>query len=413
MHNADFVVATDVQCRSCGRFGLTKILSLKEVPLSLTAQASSSTTANYWPIELAWCPECSLVQASKNSMTDGRVRESTYFASLSPSLVEQAREIAGDLTSALKLDANSLVIEVGSNDGYLLQWYQKVGIPVLGIEPALNIARMAEAQKKVRTISEPFTKELGQRLRKQQQADVVHASDVLSNATDLNDAIAGLKELLKPDGVLVVEEIYVRGLFDDLNVDLIQHERSNYFSLTALDRAFRRQGLMVCEVEKPSRSTMTMRIFARHLSNIRPAMSVVRQLAQEDQWVYRDTYYRQFADRLEDLRSSLSGLLQRLKSQRKRVAVYGATSRRSSLINYLGIDAETHESASTDKVSVAGNSHSGPHLTVHAPEELLRDKPDYCLLLDWERADDILRQHQQYREQGGKFIIPYPTLRVA
>lgn len=405
-----------IPCRSCGKVGLNQVLSLGRAPLAngLLSEAQLQKPEPTWPLELVWCPECSLVQITETAPSDLVSRDVNFFASFSDTLVRNAQEVAVDLTSVLRLNSQSLVIEVGSNDGYLLQWYKQAGVPVLGIEPAQNIARMAEVQKGIPTISEPFNCSLARRLKKQKgAADIVHANNVLARLSDINDAVAGLKELIKPDGVVIAEVPYVKELIDQIEFDTIYHGHLCYFSLTALDRLFRRHGLMICEVEKLAIHGGSLRVYARHLTNLRPAMSVVRMLAKEDDWVYRDSYYRDFGYRVEHVRLDLVTLLKKLKSQHKRIAVYGASAKGSALLNYFGVGPELLDYVVDRSTLKQGHFTPGTHLKIFDPEQLLRDKPDYCLLLNWNAADEVLAQQQKYRDQGGKFIIPIPRVRVA
>lgn len=410
------VSATETACRLCGKVGLHPILSLGNALLAnaLLAEEQLNQPEPTWPLEFAWCPECSLAQITQSAPVEVLPRESAFFASFSEAFVRSAKEIATDLTAALRLGANSLAVEIGSNDGYLLQWYQQAGVPVLGIESALNIARMAEVQKGIPTVNDRFTRDLARQLAKRgQRADVLHANNVLTNTADLNGFIAGCKEVLKPDGVFVAEVPYLKDIIDSCDCDMIYHEHLCYFSLTALDRLFRRGGLMVCEVEKLSVRGGSLRLYARHLSNNRPAMSVVRMLAQEDEWVFRESFYRQFGDRVNGLRADLISLLEKLKAQHKRIAVYGASAKSSTLLNYFGIGSQLVDYAVDRSTIKQGHFTPGSHLKVYAPDQLLRDQPDYCLLMNCDAADEVLAQQQRYRDAGGKFIIPLPNVRVA
>lgn len=406
----------DIACRSCGNSSLHKVLSLGNAPAvnTLLNQAQVRQSEPTWPLDLMWCSECSLVQIIDALPADTACRDVAYFASFSETLVRHAQEIAADLTGALKLNSQSLVIEIGSNDGYLLQWYQRAGVPVLGIESAKNIARMAEVQKGIPTITESFAVALARRLKKEnRQADVVHINNVLTREANLNEVAAGLKLLIKPDGVVIAEVPYLKDLIDRFEFDTINHGTLNYFSLTALDRLFRRHGLMVSEVETLSIHGGSLRLYVRHLASGRPAMSVVRMLAHEDEWAYRAAYYREFGQRVEHVRADLVTMLTKLKAQRKRIAVYGASAKGSALLNYLGIGPETLDYVVDRNTLKHGQFIPGTHLKICSPDHLLKDKPDYCLLLSWFAADDILAQQQTYREQGGKFIIPMPNIRVA
>lgn len=410
------VSATEAACRLCGKVGLHPILSLGNalVVNALIAEEQLNQPETAWPLELVWCPECSLAQITQSAPSDVMQRESAFFASFSEAVVRSAKEIATDLTAALRLGANSLAIEIGSNDGYLLQWYKQAGVPVLGIESAQNIARMAEVQKGIPTITDNFTRDLARQMSKRgQRADVLHVNNVLTNAADLNGFIAGCKEVLQSDGVFIAEVPYLKDIVDGCDFDMIYHEHLCYFSLTALDRLFRRGGLMICEVEKLPIRGGSLRLYARHLSNHRPAMSVVRMLAQEDEWVFRESFYRHFGDRANGLRADLVGLLQKLKAQNKRVAVYGASAKSSMLLNYFGIGSQLVEYAVDRSTIKQGHFTPGSHLKVYAPDQLWRDQPDYCLLMNCDAAEEVLAQQQRYRDAGGKFIIPLPNVRVA
>jgi SAM-dependent methyltransferase len=405
-----------VACRSCGRRGLSRILSLGRTPLAnalLTEDQLGEHKAT-WPLELARCPDCSLVQITETVPPELMFRDYAYFSSFSDTMVQHAKQIALWLTAAEVLNEGSLVVEVASNDGYLLQWYQRAGVPVLGIEPARNIARVAEDEKGIRTISEFFGRELAAQLAASgQQADVIHANNVLAHVPDLNGVVAGFKTLLKPGGVVVVEAPYLRDLIEHVEFDTIYHEHLCYFSLTALDQLFRRHGLVIAEAECLPIHGGSLRIFARHAGTFAVGESVRTLLEAEAHWVFSEPYYRQFERRVATLRSELVSLLKRFKSQSKRIAVYGASAKGSTLLNYFGIGAETLDYVVDRSTVKQGRYTPGTELKIYDPERLLTDRPDYCLLLTWNFADEILAQQQKYREQGGKFIIPIPHVRVA
>ncbi len=399
-----------------------------------------------WPLDLAWCPACSLVQITETVPPEKMFREYAYFSSFSDTMVQHARTIAESLTDRCQLHGDSLVVEVASNDGYLLQWYQRAGVPVLGIEPARNIARVAEEQKGVPTISEFFGRELADQLvASDHQADVIHANNVLAHVPDLNGVVAGFKTLLKPNGVVVVEAPYLKDLIEHVEFDTIYHEHLCYFSLTALDRLFRRHGLEIVDAERLPIHGGSLRIFARHahmtaqasgaasaprsvvpsesnreadaapLANVpfTPSESVRTMLAGEAHWANSESHYLDFGQRVEKLRSELTGLLRTLKSDNQRIAVYGASAKGSTLLNYFGIGADTLDYVVDRSTVKQGRYTPGTRLKIYDPDKLLTDRPDYCLLLTWNFADEILAQQQSYRAQGGKFIIPIPQVKVA
>ena len=408
--------ADDAECRSCGRRGLTSILFLGETPLAnaLLTEEQLDQPEPRWPLELAWCPDCSLVQITETVPPETLFREYAYFSSFSDTMVQHARHIADRLTDAKGLSADSLVVEVASNDGYLLQWYKQRGVPVLGIEPARNIARVAEAEKGIPTIMEFFGRDLSTQLAKRgQQADVIHAHNVLAHVPDLNGVVAGFATLLKPTGVVVVETPYLKDLIEHVEFDTIYHEHLCYFSLTALDALFGRHGLEIVDVERLSIHGGSLRVFARHRGTRGAGISVRELLAEEATWACRSESYHDFGQRVEQLRRELTDLIGSLKSDNKRIAVYGASAKGSTLLNYFGIGADTLDYVVDRSTIKQGRYTPGTRLKIYDPDMLSSDQPDYCLLLTWNFADEILAQQQKYRDQGGKFILPIPNVRVA
>ncbi len=392
------------------------ILSLGETPLAnaLLTEEQLSDPEPCWPLELAWCSDCTLAQITETVPPETLFREYAYFSSFSDTMVQHARHIAERLTDAEELSSNSLVVEIASNDGYLLQWYKQRGIPVLGIEPARNIACVAEAEKGVPTISEFFGHDLASQMAKRgQSADVIHANNVLAHVPDLNGVVAGFATLLKPNGVAVVEAPYLKDLIDHVEFDTIYHEHLCYFSLTALDRLFQRHGLEIVDVERLPIHGGSLRIFARH-SGFRSVGSAVRELlAEEATWVFDAESYRNFGQRVEQVRCELTDLISSLKADNKRIAVYGASAKGSTLLNYFGIGADSLDYVVDRSTVKQGRFTPGTHLKIYDPEKLSADQPDYCLLLTWNFADEILVQQQTYRDRGGQFIIPIPNVRVA
>ena len=381
---------------------------------ALLTEAQLDQPEPTWPLELAWCPNCALVQITEAVPPEMMFRDYAYFSSFSDTMVQHAKRIAERLTDAEHLNTGSLVIEVASNDGYLLQWYKQAGVPVLGIEPARNIARVAESERGIRTISEFFGRDLAKQLvRDGELADVIHANNVLAHVPDLNGVVAGFQTVLKPNGIVVVEAPYLKELIDHVEFDTIYHEHFSYFSLTALNRLFRRHHLEIVDVERLPIHGGSLRIFACH-EGARPVGESVRSLlAEEAAWVDFASSYRDFGQRVENLRSELAELLTSLKADGKRIVVYGASAKGSTLLNYFGIGSDTLDYVVDRSTVKQGHYTPGTRLKIHDPAKLLTDRPDYCLLLTWNFADEILKQQQQYRDNGGKFIIPIPHVRVA
>jgi SAM-dependent methyltransferase len=410
------VNVTGPRCRSCEHGDLRPILSLGRTPLAnalLTAEQLREPEATF-PLDLVFCPACALVQITETVPPEVLFREYAYLSSFSDTVVQNAEGIVRRLIGLEGLGSESLAVEIASNDGYLLQHYHHKGIPVLGIEPAANIARVARDERGIPTVCEFFGPQLAAELvAGGRAADVVHGNNVLAHVADLNGVVRGIATMLKPRGVAVIEVPYVKDLIDHCEFDTIYHEHLCYFSLTALDRLFRRHGLVIRDVERIPIHGGTLRIFASRAEWAIPGEAVKSLLAEEAAWgVDREEFYRGFGAKVERLRASLLELLGGLKAQGRRIAAYGASAKGSTLLNFFGIGADTLEFVVDRSTVKQGRYTPGTHLPILAPERVLDLRPDYLLLLTWNFAEEILAQQQAFRDQGGRFIIPIPECRV-
>jgi SAM-dependent methyltransferase len=404
----------DASCRSCGRHGLTPVLDLGQMPPSdgLRTDADLADPQPRFPLELALCPECSLVQILRTLPPDMLFGQGyQYFSSYSDALLEHSRKHAEALIISRALGPSSFVIELASNDGYLLRNFVAAGIPVLGIDPAPGPTAAARGRG-VPTLVEFFTRDLAERLHGEGvRADVIIGNNVLAHVADTNGFVAGVARLLKPDGKAVFEAPYVRDLIDHGEFDTIYHEHLCYFSATSAAALFRRHGLHLNHVERLPIHGGSLRMHVEPLD--RPEKSVPSLLEEEARaGLTAPGYYARFADAARSIAVQMRELLLMLRAGGHSIAAYGAAAKGTIMLNFVGADEAMVDFVVDRNPHKHGKFMPGSRIPIRPVEELARRRPDYTVLLAWNFKDEILAQQAEYRRMGGRFIIPIPWPRV-
>lgn len=398
-------------CRSCRGGPLVPVLSLGEQPLANALQATptASMQLSPYPLDLVFCRQCGLVQLTVSIPPGELFTDYNYFTSYSPTVVASARNLVEQIATDRDLGPRHLAMEIASNDGYLLQHYLARGVPVLGIEPARNVAAVAE-ERGVSTICEFFGEDLGRELREAgYRADILHAHNVMAHVPQPNDVVSGMAQILSDDGAVVIETPYVRDLIERLEFDTIYHEHLFYYSLTSLRALLERNGLTVVDARRIALHGGSLRVTAT-LGPSGPPNQPVTHLLEEERRIglHRASYYQDFAGRVADLCGQLRDLLSDLRGRGERLAGYGAAAKATVLLHTLGIGPETIPYVADQSPHKQDRFLPGTGIPVVPPARLLEDQPDNVLLFAWNFAEEVLEQQADYRERGGRFIIPIP-----
>jgi len=404
--SAEFQKAT---CRSCGRGGLLPVLDLGETPLADHLLRTADAPEDRYPLEVAFCAHCAMVQIIRTVEPEVLFcRDYPYYSSFSDQLLAHSRTNALALIADRKLGRDSLVVELASNDGYLLKNFVEHGIPVLGIDPASGPAKAAE-KVGVRTLNTFFTRDLARQLREQDhRADVVIANNVLAHVADTNGFVAGIATLLKDDGVAVIEAPYVKDLIEHAEFDTIYHQHLLYLGATSVDKLARRHGLYLNKLEWLPIHGGTLRYYLEPVERVGPS---VREALETERRLGIDSYpyYQHFGQRVQQIRTDLRALLSKLKGEGKRIAGYAAAAKACTLLSFAGIGAETLDFIVDRNVHKHGKFMSGARVPIFGVEKLLDEQPDYCVILAWNFKDEIVRQQAEYARRGGRFIVPIPN----
>lgn len=369
----------------------------------------------FYPLHVYVCERCFLVQLQEYVSPEDIFTEYAYFSSYADSWVEHMRRYADMIVQRLALTRDSLVVEVASNDGYLLQHFVRNGIPVLGIEPAANVAKVA-LERGIPTLVKFFGEATARELVAQgKQADLICGANVLAQVPKLGDFVNGLEILLKPGGVITIEFPHLLRLMAETQFDTIYHEHFYYFSLISAEAVFSSHGLKIFDVETLPTHGGSLRVYAcRAGDSAKNVSENVQQLRREEEaaGLHRIESYANFAEQVKETKRKLLEFLIDAKRSGKTIAGYGAPGKGNTLLNYCGIRTDFLDFTVDRNPYKQGKFLPGTHIPIYAPEKISEVKPDYVLILPWNFREEIMQQMAHIREWGGKFVVPIPEVIV-
>lgn len=404
-----------MNCRNC-KTEIVEFFSLGQMPpINSFLKKESIASEKKYNLSVGFCLKCYLVQLINIIPPEDLFRDYIYFSSTSKYFLEHCKEVANDLTKKLNLGKESLVLEIASNDGAQLQYFKELGVPVLGVDPAENIAKVAN-ERGVKTIADFFNYDFAKKLKEEQglQADLIFGANVLAHVPEIVDFVKGVKEILKPNGTAVFEFPYVKGLMEN-KFDIIYHEHVFYYSLIALINLFKAADMEVYDVKKTLMQGGSLMIFVSN-PGIFPVNENAKKLVEQEieNGFDKIETYQKINENVGKLKNDIVDLLSKLKSEGKKIAAYSAPAKGNILLNYFGIGKNYLDFVVDKAPAKQGLYTPGTHMFVYPVEKIEQEKPDYLLVLCWNIADEIVNMAElkSFRDQGGKFIIPVPNVRI-
>lgn len=408
---------TNANCRFCGTSLRHTFVDLGMSPLceSYLSSEQLNQMEPFYPLHVHVCHNCFLVQLESYVSPEHIFTEYAYFSSYADTWLQHAKAYTDRMVERFHLNKQSHVVEVASNDGYLLQYFVEKTIPCLGIEPAANVAKVA-IDNGVPTLVEFFGVESARRLAAQgKQADLLLGNNVLAQVPDLNDFVAGMKILLKPQGVITVEFPHLMCLMTENQFDTIYHEHFSYFSFITAEKIFAAHGLTLFDVEELPTHGGSLRIYARHQEDDSQPISdraIELRKREEEAGFTQMQCYANFAEQVKETKRKLLDFLIQAKREGKTVVGYGAPGKGNTLLNYCGIRTDFLDYTVDRNPYKQGKFLPGTHIPIYHPDKIQATKPDYVLILPWNFKDEIMAQMSFIRDWGGKFVVPIPEVRV-
>lgn len=369
----------------------------------------------FYPLHVYVCENCYLVQLEEYVSPETIFTEYAYFSSYADSWLQHAKNYTDQMVERFGINASSLVVELASNDGYLLQYFVEKGVPVLGIEPARNVAKVA-IEKGIPTLVEFFGEKMAANLVSNgEKADLIIGNNVLAQVPGLNDFVRGMKVLLKPQGVITIEFPHLVRLMEENQFDTIYHEHFSYFSFLAVEKIFTAHGLTIFDVDELPTHGGSLRIYAKHAEDVTKRVAAkVEDLRMREEvagLAQMQTYFT-FSEKVKETKRKLLEFLIRVKREGKTVCGYGAPGKGNTLLNYCGIRTDFLDYTVDRNTYKQGKFTPGTHIPIFSPDKIRQTRPDYLFILPWNFKDEIIKQMSYVRDWGGKFIVPIPEVKV-
>lgn len=404
-------------CRFCGTPLNHTLVDLGMTPLceSFLSATQLNHMEAFYPLHAYVCESCFLVQLEEYVSPEAIFNEYAYFSSYADTWLQHSKHYTDLMVKDFGINAESLVVEIASNDGYLLQYFVEKGIPVLGIEPAINVAKVAQ-DKGIPTLVAFFGEKLARDLvSKGRQADLILGNNVLAQVPDINDFVAGMKVLLGPQGIITFEFPHLINLMKGNQFDTIYHEHFSYFSFIAVEKIFAAHQLTLFDVEELPTHGGSLRIYAKHTEdNTRPisARAIELKAREEAAGITQMQTYAAFAEQVKETKRNLLDFLIKIKREGKTVCGYGAPGKGNTLLNYCGIGTDFLDYTVDRNPYKHGKFTPGTHIPIFPPEKIQETRPDYVLILPWNFKDEIMEQQAGIKAWGGQFIVPIPEVKV-
>jgi SAM-dependent methyltransferase len=408
---------TRSRCRFCGSSLEHTFVDLGMSPLCESYRSADqlNQVEPFYPLHVYVCEHCFLVQLDEYVCPEQIFTEYAYFSSYSDTWLRHAKAYSEMIVERFKLGTRSQVVELASNDGYLLQYFVEKGIPVLGVEPAANVAEVAIARG-IPTIKKFFGKKTAQELYAERgKADLLIGNNVLAHVPNLNDFVSGMKVALKPDGVITLEFPHLIKLIENNQFDTIYHEHFSYFSYTTAEKVFAAQGLTVFDVDELTTHGGSLRIYVRHAGDSSKPISerAIKVRSQEEAaGVTRLGYYSSFAEKVKDTKRKLLDFLIKAKCESKSIVGYGAAGKGNTLLNYCGIRTDFLDYVVDRNPYKQRKFLPGTHIPICHPDKIRETKPDYVFISPWNLKDEIIEQNSFIRQWNGQFVVPIPEVTI-